>query len=53
MCCRNYTGTVSHVFVDRFVILCPYLGESTIREPIVQYLFIFCFFCVKIELMLA
>ena len=33
MYCRNYTGTVSCVvsFVERFIILCPYLGETTIR----------------------
>ena len=30
MYCRNYTGTVSLSFVERFIVLCPYLGESTI-----------------------
>ena len=28
--CRNYTGAISRVLCKRFVILCPYLGESTI-----------------------
>ena len=29
--CRNYARTVSHVLRRRFIIPCPYLGESTIR----------------------
>ena len=33
MYCRNYTGTVSHV-LERFVILCPYLGESPSEVPL-------------------
>ena len=31
MNCRNYTGTKVVSFVERFIILCPCLGESTIR----------------------
>ena len=30
MYCRNYTGTVSRA-LHRVFLLCPYLGESTIR----------------------
>ena len=38
MHCRNYTGTVVMSFVERFIILCPYLEESTIRVSLcVQY----------------
>ena len=31
MYCRNNTGTVSHVLCKEVIILCLYLGESTIR----------------------
>ena len=32
MYCRNYTGTVSCVLCREVIILCPYLGESTIGK---------------------